>query len=147
MACRRGMLIIRIAVNRDCNLIDVMTDLETSKFISHCLFIKRTLSSALSAFCLDVWDIVSDVKTLKLIAVYDDVIISVDAAMILNAIRSWSVGFDDSVNWVEKLKMGFVARFDVDDDVIMMNKAEFDDDDDAVVIDEAILMFWYNESA
>jgi len=37
--------------------------------------------------------------------------------------------------------MSFVARFDVDDDVIMMNEAEFDDDDNAVVIDEAILMF------
>ena len=43
--------------------------------------------------------------------------------------------------------MSFIARFNVDNDVIMMNEAEFDDDDDAVVIDEAILMFWCNESA
>ena len=80
-----------------------------------------------------------------MIAVYDDVIISVDVMMILNAIRSWSVGSDNSVDWIEKLKMSFVARFDVDDDVIMMNEAKFDDDDNAVVIDEAILMFWHNE--
>ncbi len=45
---------IRIAANKDCNLIDAVTDLETSRFISHCLFIKKTLSSALSAFCLDM---------------------------------------------------------------------------------------------
>ncbi len=43
--------------------------------------------------------------------------------------------------------MSFIARFNVDNDVIMMNEAEFDDDDDAVVIDEVILMFWCNESA
>jgi len=43
--------------------------------------------------------------------------------------------------------MGFVARFSVGDDVIMMNKVEFDGDDDVIVIDEAILMFWHNESA
>ncbi len=41
--------------------------------------------------------------------------------------------------------MSFVARFNVDDDVIMMNEAKFDDNDNAVVIDEAILMFWHNE--
>ncbi len=45
---------IRIAADRDCNLIDAVTDLKISKFISHCLFIKRTLSSVLSVFCLDV---------------------------------------------------------------------------------------------
>jgi len=37
--------------------------------------------------------------------------------------------------------MSFVARFDIDDNVIMMNEAEFDDDDDAVAVDEVILMF------
>jgi len=45
---------IRIAADRDCNLIDAVTDLKISKFISHYLFIKRTLSSVLSVFCLDV---------------------------------------------------------------------------------------------
>ena len=45
---------IRIAMSRDCNLIDVVADLETSRFISYCLFIKKTLSSVLSVFCLDV---------------------------------------------------------------------------------------------
>jgi len=43
--------------------------------------------------------------------------------------------------------MSFVARFDVDNDTIMMNRAEFADDDNAVLIDEVILMFWHNESA
>jgi len=37
--------------------------------------------------------------------------------------------------------MSFIARFNVDDDVIMMNEAEFNDDDDAVVINEVILIF------
>ena len=38
--------------------------------------------------------------------------------------------------------MSFVARFDIDDNVIMMNEAEFnDDDDDAVAVDKVILMF------
>jgi len=37
--------------------------------------------------------------------------------------------------------MSFVARFDIDDNVIMMNEAEFDDDDDAVAVNEVILMF------
>ncbi len=55
-------------MNRDCNSIDVAANLEISRFISHCLFIKKTLSSVLSAFYLDIWDIVSDVETLKLIA-------------------------------------------------------------------------------
>ncbi len=43
---------IRIAVSRDCNLIDAVTDLEMSRFINHYLFIKKTSSSVLSAFCL-----------------------------------------------------------------------------------------------
>jgi len=43
--------------------------------------------------------------------------------------------------------MSFVARFDVDDDVIMMDEARFGGGDDAVVIDEAILMFWHDEPA
>ncbi len=37
--------------------------------------------------------------------------------------------------------MSFVARFDVDDDVIMMNKVKFDDNDNAILIDKVILMF------
>jgi len=45
---------IRIAVSRDCNLIDAIIDLKMSRFISYYLFIKRTLSSVLSVFCLDV---------------------------------------------------------------------------------------------
>ncbi len=45
---------IRIAVSKDCNLIDVVTDLKMSKFISCYLFIKKTSSSVLSAFCLGV---------------------------------------------------------------------------------------------
>ncbi len=43
--------------------------------------------------------------------------------------------------------MGFVARFNVGDDVIMMDEAGFGGGDDAVVIDEAILMFWHDEPA
>ena len=86
MTCRRDTSMIRIVMSRDCDLIDTATDLKTSRFISCYLSIKRTLSSVLSVFHLDIWNIVSNVKTLKLIAVYDDVIISVNAAMILNAI-------------------------------------------------------------
>ncbi len=134
-------------MSRDCNSIDVVADLETSRFISHCLFIKKTLSSVLSVFCLDVWSIVSDVETLKLMFIYSDVIISVDATVILNAIKPWSVGFNDSVDWIEKLKMNFVARFDVDDDIITVDRVRFGDGDDAVAVDEAILMFWHNELA
>jgi len=37
--------------------------------------------------------------------------------------------------------MSFVARFDVDDNIITVNEAEFDDNDNAVAVDEAILMF------
>ena len=75
-------------MNRDCNLIVIVIDLKISRFINYYLFIKKTLSSVLSVFCLDVWDIVSDIETLKLIVIYDDVIISVDTVMILNAIKS-----------------------------------------------------------
>ncbi len=82
---------------------------------------------------------------MKLIAVYDDVIISVDNVIILNAIKSWSADFDNSVDWVKKLKMSFVARFDVDNDAIMINRVEFADDDDAVSVNRVILMFWCNE--
>jgi len=46
--------VIRIAVSKNCDLIDAVTDLETSTFISCCLFIKKTLSSVLSVFCLNV---------------------------------------------------------------------------------------------
>jgi len=45
---------IRIVINKDCNLIDIAVNLKTSRFINHCLFIKRTLSSVLSVFCLDI---------------------------------------------------------------------------------------------
>ncbi len=45
---------IRIAADRSCNLIDVVTDLKMSRFINYCLFIKKTLSSVLSAFYLDI---------------------------------------------------------------------------------------------
>ncbi len=141
MACRRDTLVIRIAADRDCDLIDVVADLEVSRFISYCLSIKKTSSSALSAFYLGVWGIVSGVETLKLIAVCGDVIISVDVTMILNANKPWSVGFSDSVDWVEKFKMGFVARFGVDDDAITVNEVKFDDGDNAILIDEAILVF------
>jgi len=61
--------------------------------------------------------------------------------VILNAIKSWSVDFNDSVDWVKKLKIGFVARFSVDNNVITVNEVEFNDDDNAVVINEVILMF------
>ncbi len=54
MTCRRDTSVIRIAVNKDCNLIDVVTNLKISRFINHYLFIKRTLSSVLSVFHLDV---------------------------------------------------------------------------------------------
>ncbi len=145
MTCRRDTLMIRIAADRSCNLIDVVTDLKMSRFINYCLFIKKTLSSVLSAFYLDIWSIISSVETLKLIAVYDDVIISIDAAVILNVNKSWSVDFNNSVNWIEKFKMSFVAKFDVDDNTIMMNEAEFNNDDNAVLIDEVILMFWHNK--
>jgi len=36
--------------------------------------------------------------------------------------------------------MSFVAKFNVDDNTIMMNKAEFDDVD-VILIDKVILMF------
>ncbi len=45
---------IRIAADRGCDLIGVAADLEVSRFISCCLFIKKTSSSVLSAFCLGV---------------------------------------------------------------------------------------------
>ena len=88
MTCRRDTSMIRIVMNKDCNLIDVVTDLEMSRFINYCLFIKKTSSFVLSAFCLDILSIVNNVKILKLIAVYDDVIISVDVTVILNVIKS-----------------------------------------------------------
>jgi len=37
--------------------------------------------------------------------------------------------------------MSFVARFNVDDDAIIMNEAEFNDDDDAVSVNKVILIF------
>jgi len=46
--------VIRIAVNKDYNLIDTAANLKTSRFINYYLFIKKTSSSVLSAFCLDV---------------------------------------------------------------------------------------------
>ena len=141
MTCRRDTSVIRIAVNKDYNLIDAAINLEISKFINYYLFIKKTLSSTLSVFCLGMWSIINNVKTLKLIAVYDDVIISVNIMMILNTIKSWSVDFDDSVDWIKKLKMNFITRFDVDNDVITVNEVKFDDDNNAVAIDEVILMF------
>jgi len=141
MTCRRDTSVIRIAVNKDYNLIDAAINLEISKFINYYLFIKKTLSSTLSVFCLGMWSIINNVKTLKLIAVYDDVIISVNIMMILNTIKSWSVDFDDSVDWIKKLKMSFITRFNVDNDVITVNEVKFDDDNNAVAIDEVILMF------
>ena len=45
---------IRIVMNRDCDLIDAAVNLKISKFINYCLFIKKTSSSVLSAFCLDI---------------------------------------------------------------------------------------------
>ena len=43
--------------------------------------------------------------------------------------------------------MSFVARFDVDNNIIMMNEAKFDDNDNAIAVNEVILMFWHNELA
>ncbi len=37
--------------------------------------------------------------------------------------------------------MSFVTRFNVDDNIIMMNEAEFDDDDDVIAVNEVILIF------
>jgi len=37
--------------------------------------------------------------------------------------------------------MDFVARFDVGDDIITVNRVRFGDSDDAVAVNEAILMF------
>jgi len=37
--------------------------------------------------------------------------------------------------------MSFVARFNVDNDVIMMNEAEFNNDDDIISVNRIILMF------
>jgi len=45
---------IRIVINKDCDLIDAVTDLKMSRFINYYLFIKKTSSSVSSAFCLDV---------------------------------------------------------------------------------------------
>jgi len=45
---------IRIIMNRDCDLIDAAANLEMNKFINYCLSIKKTLSSVLSVFCLDI---------------------------------------------------------------------------------------------
>ena len=98
ITCRRDTSIIRIVIDKDYNLIDVAVNLKIKRFINYYLFIKRTLSFVLSVFCLNIWDIINNVKTLKLIAVYDDVIILVDAVMILNVIKSWSVDFNDSVD-------------------------------------------------
>ncbi len=85
-------------MNRDCNLINVIVNFVMNKFINHYLFIKKTSSSVLSVFHLDIQSIVNNVKTLKLIAVYDNVIISVDTVIILNVIKSWSVDFNNSVD-------------------------------------------------
>ncbi len=54
MTCRRDTSMIIIAANRDCDLIVVAADLKMSRFINYYLFIKKTSSSVLSAFCLDV---------------------------------------------------------------------------------------------
>ncbi len=153
MTYRRDMLMIRIVMNKDYNLIDVAVNLKINRFINCCLFIKKTLSSVLSVFYLDMWDIINNVETLKLIVIYSDVIISVDTAVILNAIKSWSVDFNNSVDWVKKFKMSFVARFNVDNDIIMftkfsvdndiitMNEVRFNFNDNAVLINKVILMF------
>ncbi len=37
--------------------------------------------------------------------------------------------------------MSFVARFNVDNDVIIMNKVKFNFNDNAILIDRVILMF------
>ncbi len=54
MTCRRDMLMIRIVISKDYNLIDVAADLKINRFINYYLFIKKTLSSVLSVFCLDI---------------------------------------------------------------------------------------------
>ncbi len=41
--------------------------------------------------------------------------------------------------------MSFVAKFSVDNDVIMMNEAKFNDDNNVILIDRVILMFWCDE--
>ncbi len=79
----------RIVMNKDCNLTEIAANYTASKFFKYYLFIKKTSSSVLSAVCLSVWSIyISNVKTLKLTAVYSDAVISVDVAVILNVIRS-----------------------------------------------------------
>ncbi len=143
MTCRRDMSVIRIAASKDYNLIVVVTDLKMNKFINHYLFIKKTSSSVLSAFHLDMWDIVNNIETLKLIVIYDDVIILVDAVVILNAIRSWSIDFNDSVDWVKKFKMSFVAKFKIDNDVIMF--AKFSVDDNVIMMNEVKFNFNNNK--
>ncbi len=45
---------IRIVISKDYSLINVVTDLKISRFINYYLFIKKTSSSVLSVFCLDV---------------------------------------------------------------------------------------------
>ncbi len=54
MTCRRNTLMIRIVINRDCNLINIVIDFKMNKFINYYLFIKKTLSSVLSIFCLNI---------------------------------------------------------------------------------------------
>ncbi len=54
MTCRRNTLMIRIVINRDCNLINIVIDFKINKFINYYLFIKKTLSSVLSIFCLNI---------------------------------------------------------------------------------------------
>jgi len=46
--------VIRIVISKDYSLINVVTDLKISRFINYYLFIKKTSSSVLSVFCLDV---------------------------------------------------------------------------------------------
>ncbi len=48
------MLMIRIVMNKDYNLIDAAVNLKISRFINYYLFIKKTSSSVLSVFYLDV---------------------------------------------------------------------------------------------
>jgi len=45
---------IRIIIDRNCDLIDAAANLEMSRFINYYLFIKKTSNSALSAFYLDI---------------------------------------------------------------------------------------------
>ena len=45
---------IRIIMNRDCDLIDAAANLKMNKFINYYLYIKKTLSSVLSVFHLDI---------------------------------------------------------------------------------------------